>query len=79
MSQTHHHHLHRVAASPPTNVVTNTRRLNLIIIAFHLTILTFLEIHMPNYYLSHLVNHLTFASEDYSWWSHKIKSHLYSL
>jgi hypothetical protein len=44
MRQIHlHRHQHQVAASPPPDVTTNKRRLNLVLNAPHLIIVVFLK------------------------------------
>jgi hypothetical protein len=44
-----------------------------------LIILVFRTIQMLIYFLFHLENHPNFDGEDYSFWCHKMRSHLFSL
>jgi hypothetical protein len=65
--------------NPPPSVIINKNRLNIVIVAL---LLVFFRI--PRYSNTQLLSvplgkPPNFDGENYSWWSHKIKSHLYSL
>jgi hypothetical protein len=54
-----HRHPHRAKENPPPSIAINKTQLNIIILKCILIILTFLVIHMLNYFMFLLVNHLT--------------------